>query len=111
MKLLRTEKEFTDFFINNENAVIKYDADANCPDCERILPIYQRLEHASEYRHITFGMMSANSSEIARKLVAEQKLPFIAVYKNSLLVEGGTVLSEQDIRTKLEQLPTIKINL
>jgi thiol-disulfide isomerase/thioredoxin len=111
MIILANEKEFVEFFVNHDLAIVKYHSDNDCPDCEKILPVYERISREPQYQHIKFACMSADNNPNARELIKKRKLPFAAAYKKGLLVQGDTVTSAQDIINILESLPHIYINL
>lgn len=93
------------------NVVIKYHSEIACPVCVTLLPVYIRLSQKAEYSEITFVRMDADENPVAQKLIKDNKLPFLAVYKGGLLVECGTVKSGKEIEDMINNLLNTKINL
>ena len=111
MTIITDDNAFSAFLIDAPYAAVKFHSEKDCPDCERMLPIFKSLEKEPDYGHTKFGTMNADNNPAAEKLISSQRLPFVAVYKNSLLVEGTTVVSEDKLRAMLNNLNNAKIIL
>ena len=97
------------FVYNKQYVIVKFDTDENCPACEQLIPVFERL--SEEYKNITFVSMNAEDNPVAKKLIIGEKKPFIGIYKEGLLVECGLVSSEDALTTMLNRLPNINFDL
>lgn len=91
----------------NSLIIVKYHT-AKCPICERLVPVYKNLSEAKEYNEIKFVRMNADENPVAKLFVKDQSMPFVATYKNGLLIECRTVQTEDELKYMLNKLVEAK---
>ncbi len=80
---------FTAQIKDNEKVIVKYYADW-CGSCRLMSPKFKRLSDDERFADVTFLDVNAEHSPEARKLAGVDNLPFFAVFKNGVLVEGSS---------------------
>ena len=103
MNLINTEAELTDFFQNNELAVITYVLKEDCEGCEELLPVFEEISEEPVHEKINFGIMQAQPGSIAENLVKQREVPFVAIYKNGEMIKCASVNSEKEFRKILRR--------
>lgn len=99
-----TESQLAEIFANNRFVIIKYHTDNDCPACIMMLPIFTAVSMEEQYKGIKFIRLSSDNNKVAEALINNRKVPFIAVYRDGLLVECDTVNSEEELRDMLSVL-------
>ena len=98
-----TDTDFKDHLEKNEKVVVKYYADW-CGNCKLFAPKYKRVSNEEENGDILFLEVDAEKNAEARKAAGVDNLPFMAVFKNGVLVEGSASSKEDYLRTLLSKL-------
>jgi thioredoxin 1 len=104
-----TVEDLRNFVFEKPFVIVKFHTDDNCPTCEKLLHVFERL--SDNYLNITFVLMNSDDNPTARILIKKNKKPFFGIYKAGLLVECGLVGSEKELTTMLNRTPNIKIDL
>lgn len=81
---------------------VKYYADW-CGSCKLFAPKFRRISDEAEMSEITFLDVNAEQNEVARKMAGVDNLPFLAVFKDGVLVEGSATSKEEYFRTMIEK--------
>jgi len=89
-----TDVNFQKELNNSEKVVVKYFADW-CGSCRLFAPKYKRLSEDERFTDISFLEVNAEENEIARKAANVDNLPFFAIFKNGVLVEGSAMAKEE----------------
>jgi thioredoxin 1 len=97
------DKEFQDILANNPNVVVKYQADW-CGNCKIFAPKFKRVSNEEEHANKIFLDINAEENPEARKMGGVDNLPFLAVFKDGVLVEGSASNKEEYLRTLLAKL-------
>ena len=98
-----TDTDFENLIKTNDKVIIKYFADW-CGSCKLFSPKFKR--HAADEKNadILFLDVNAEENEIARKLGGVDNLPFIASFKNGILLEGTATSKEEYLQKMIDDL-------
>ena len=94
-----TDKDFETLLKSNDKVIVKYFADW-CGSCKLFAPKYKRHSNDENNADILFLEVNAEENEAARKLGGVDNLPFLASFKNGVLLEG-TATSKEDYLQKM----------
>ncbi|MBK6964844.1 MAG: thioredoxin family protein [Bacteroidales bacterium] len=98
-----TDSTFNDLLSQNDKVVIKYYADW-CGSCKLFAPKFRRLSDDSRFEGVTFLDINAEQNPEARKLAGVNNLPFFAVFKDGMLVQGEATSKEENVVAMIEAL-------
>jgi thiol-disulfide isomerase/thioredoxin len=101
--ILATDQDFQSILEKNKKVAVKYYADW-CGSCKLIAPKYRRLSDDERFNGTTFIEVNAELNENARKSAGVDNLPFFAVYKDGVLVEGSATSKEDVIVQMLSKI-------
>jgi thiol-disulfide isomerase/thioredoxin len=101
--ILATDQDFQSILEKNKKVAVKYYADW-CGSCKLIAPKYRRLSDDERFNGTTFIEVNAELNENARKSAGVDNLPFFAVYKDGVLVEGSATSKEDVIVEMLSKI-------
>jgi thiol-disulfide isomerase/thioredoxin len=101
--ILATDQDFQSILEKNKKVAVKYYADW-CGSCKLIAPKYRRLSDDERFNGTTFIEVHAELNENARKSAGVDNLPFFAVYKDGVLVEGSATSKEDVIVQMLSKI-------
>ena len=101
--------DLRNFVYEKQYVIVMFETESNCPVCDQLIPVFARL--SEDYKNITFVSMNADDNPVAKKLIINDKQPFIGVYKEGLLVACSLVSSESDLTSMLNKLPNINFEL
>ncbi len=87
MVILANDSDFESIVEQHKNVVVKYFADW-CGTCKLMAPKYKRISEDAKYAHITFVEVNAEESPQARKFANVTNLPFMAIVKSGVCIEG-----------------------
>jgi thiol-disulfide isomerase/thioredoxin len=97
------DNEFLNTIQQNEKVMVKYYADW-CGSCKLFAPKYKRLSNDELNEGVVFLEVNAEENEQARKLANVDNLPFLASFKNGVLLEGSATSKEEYALKMLENL-------
>ncbi|MES2566377.1 MAG: thioredoxin family protein [Bacteroidota bacterium] len=103
MVQLSTDADFENLIKNNEKVVVKYFADW-CGSCKLFAPKYKRHSNDEANEGILFLEVNAEESENARKLGGVDNLPYLASFKNGVLLEGTATSKEEYLQKMIDVL-------
>lgn len=83
-------------------AVVKYYADW-CGNCKLFAPKFKRVSNEEEMSGIRFLDVDAEKNPEARKAAGVDNLPFLAVFKDGVLLEGSASSKEEYLRALIEK--------
>lgn len=98
---LVNDGNFNEMLNKTDIAVVKYYADW-CGSCKLFAPKFNRVSNEDGYSDITFLDVNAEQNPEARKAAGVDNLPFLAVFKNGVLVEGAASSKEEYLRKIIE---------
>ncbi|TAG58338.1 MAG: thioredoxin [Cytophagales bacterium] len=104
MVINATDSDFKTVISSHQNIVIKYFAEW-CGTCKLMAPKYKRISDDEKYAHITFLEINAEENPEARKFASVSNLPFMAIIKNGVLIDGvasGKIEIIEEMLLKLE---------
>lgn len=103
MLQISTDSDFENIIINNDKVIVKYFADW-CGSCKLFAPKFKR--HAADEKNadILFLDVNAEENEIARKLGGVDNLPYLASFKNGVLLEGTATSKEEYLQKMIDDL-------
>lgn len=98
-----TDTDFETLIKSNDKVVVKFFADW-CGSCKLFAPKFKR--HAADETNagILFLDVNAEENEQARKLAGVDNLPFIATFKNGVLLEGAATSKEEYLQKMISDL-------
>jgi len=98
-----TDADFSNALQKNEKVIVKYYADW-CGSCRLFSPKYNRLSNDERFSDTVFLDINAEENPEARKKASVSNLPFFAIFKNGVLVEGATTSKEEYVVEMLQKL-------
>ncbi len=87
------DSNFKDFIENNPKVVVKFVADW-CGSCKLFAPKYKRIALNETLSNINFLEINAEENVMTRKFAKVDNLPFIAIFKEGVLVDGRAISLE-----------------
>lgn len=103
MVQLSTDTDFETLIKSNDKVVVKYFADW-CGSCKLFAPKFKRHSNDEANADILFLEVNAEENENARKIGGVDNLPFMATFKNGVLVEGTATSKEEYLQKMLDDL-------
>ena len=98
---IATDQDFDQLLKNNNRVVVKYFA-GWCGACKMFSPKYKRVSNEDEMVDVLFLEVNAEHNELARKAGGVDNLPFLASFKNGMLVEGSAASKEEYLRKLID---------
>ncbi len=98
-----TDNDFETLLKSKDKVVVKYFADW-CGSCKLFAPKFKRHAADENNADVLFLDVNAEENEIARKLCGVDNLPFIATFKNGVLLEGTATSKEEYLQKMLDDL-------
>ena len=103
MVQLSTDADFETLLKTNSKVIVKYFADW-CGSCKLFAPKYKRHSNDENNTGILFLEINAEENELARKLGGVDNLPFMATFKNGVLLEGTATSKEEYLQKMIDDL-------
>lgn len=103
MVQLSTDTDFEKLISSNNKVVVKYYADW-CGSCKLFAPKFKRHSNDETNSDILFLEVNAEENEAARKLGGVDNLPFLASFKNGVLLEGTATSKEEYLQKMIDDL-------
>lgn len=103
MVQLSTDKDFETLLNSNQKVVVKYFADW-CGSCKLFAPKYKRHSNDENNTDILFLEVNAEENEQSRKLGGVDNLPYLASFKNGVLLEGTATSKEEYLQKMIDDL-------
>jgi thiol-disulfide isomerase/thioredoxin len=100
---LTTDADFENTLSQQPLVVVKYFADW-CGNCKLFAPKYRRVSEEEEFQGVAFLDVDAENNPIARKAAHVDNLPYLAVFKNGVFLEGAASSKEEYLRELLTKL-------
>jgi thiol-disulfide isomerase/thioredoxin len=98
-----TDSDFKQVLADHPNVIVKYYADW-CGSCKLFAPKFKRLSNDENNAVVAFLEVDAENNPEARKLAGVDNLPFIATFKNGLLVKGEATSKEEFVVSMIDAL-------
>jgi thiol-disulfide isomerase/thioredoxin len=98
-----TDQELSSTLEQHEYVMIKYFA-GWCGSCRLFAPKYKRISENPDFNHVVFLEIDAEANPEARKLAGVDNLPFFAVFKKGVFVQGGAAAKEEFVMELLHAL-------
>jgi thioredoxin 1 len=98
-----TDSDFNSLLASNEKVVVKFFADW-CGSCKLFAPKFKRLSNDERFAGTAFLEVDAENNEQARKLAGVDNLPFMATFKNGVLVKGEATSLEDRVVSLIEEI-------
>ena len=83
--------------------IVKYYADW-CGSCKLFAPKFTRLSNDERFTGVEFLEVNAEICPEARQVAGVDNLPFFAVFKGGLLLEGTATAKEETVVAMLEKV-------
>ena len=103
MVQLSTDADFENLIQTNDKVIVKYFADW-CGSCKLFAPKYKRHSNEESNSDILFIEANAEENEKARKLGGVDNLPYLASFKNGVLLEGTATSKEEYLQKMIDDL-------
>ena len=103
MVQIATDIDFESILQSNNNVIVKYYADW-CGSCKLFSPKYKRHSNDEHNADILFLEVNAEDNEKARKLGGVDNLPYLASFKNGVLLEGTATSKEEYLQKMIDDL-------
>ena len=103
MVKLSTDHEFETLLSNNKQVIVKYFADW-CGSGKLFAPKYKRHSNDEANADILFLEVNAEENEKARKMGGVDNLPYLASFKNGVLLEGTATSKEEYLQKMIDDL-------
>lgn len=103
MVQLSTDADFETLIKSKDKVIVKYFADW-CGSCKLFAPKYKRHATDETNADILFLDVNAEENEKARNLGGVDNLPFLATFKNGVLLEGTATSKEEYLQKMLDDL-------
>lgn len=97
------DADFEVILKSTDKVIVKYFADW-CGSCKLFAPKFKRHAADENNNDVLFLMVNAEENEIARKLGGVDNLPFIATFKNGILLEGTATSKEEYLQKMIDSL-------
>jgi thioredoxin 1 len=101
--ILKTDADFDSALAENEKVIVKYYANW-CGSCKLFAPKFKRLSDEEANASFVFLEVNAEENPFARKKAGVDNLPYFAVFKSGVLIDGGAAAKEEFVRALLEKL-------
>ncbi len=103
MVQVSTDSDFESLLKSKDKVVVKYYADW-CGSCKLFSPKFKR--HAADENNagILFLDVNAEENENARRLGGVDNLPYLATFKNGVLLEGTATSKEEYLQKMIVDL-------
>jgi len=98
-----TDSHFEETIKGNRQVIVKYYADW-CGSCKLFAPKFKRHANDEKNTGILFIEVNAEENELARKLGGVDNLPYLASFKNGVLLEGTATSKEEYLQKMLDDL-------
>ena len=98
-----TDNDFEALLKSNTKVVVKYYADW-CGACKLFSPKFKRHANNEDNADVLFLDVNAEENENARKLGGVDNLPYLATFKNGILLEGAATSKEEYLQKMIEDL-------
>jgi thioredoxin 1 len=98
-----TDADFKQVLADHPNVIVKYYADW-CGSCKLFAPKFKRLSNDENNAFVAFLEVDAENNPEARKLAEVDNLPFIATFKNGVLVKGEATSKEEFVVSMIDAL-------
>jgi thiol-disulfide isomerase/thioredoxin len=95
------DSNFKTLLDSNSVVVVKYYADW-CGACKLFAPKYNRISNEEQYHNVLFLDVNAEKSPEARKIAGVDNLPFLAAFKDGILIKGGAGSKEEYLRSLID---------
>jgi len=99
------DEQFLQQIATGKPTIVKYYADWS-GSCKLFAPKFTRLSNDERFQTVDFLEVNAEHNPVARQSAGVDNLPFFAVYKDGVLVEGTATAKEETVvamLTKVQQ--------
>lgn len=103
MVQLSADNDFETLLNNNSKVVVKFFADW-CGSCKLFAPKFKRHSNDEANSDILFLEVNAEENEKARKMGGVDNLPYLASFKNGVLLEGTATSKEEYLQKMIDDL-------
>ncbi len=103
MVQIATDNDFEALLKSNKQLIVKYYADW-CGSCKLFAPKFKRHSNDETNADILFLEVNAEENELARKLGGVDNLPYLASFKNGILIEGAATSKEEYLQKMIDDL-------
>jgi len=97
-----SDANFKNILADNKVVVVKYYADW-CGNCKLFAPKFKRVSNEEEFQTFAFIDVDAEKSPDARKAAKVDNLPYLAIFKEGVLLDGSASSKEEYLRSLLAQ--------
>lgn len=103
MVQLSTDADFETLIKSKDRVIVKYFADW-CGSCKLFAPKFKRHSADESNADVLFLEVNAEENEKARNFGGVDNLPFLATFKNGILLEGAATSKEEYLQKMLDDL-------
>ena len=98
-----TDNYFETLLKRHNVVIVKYYADW-CGSCKLFAPKYKRHSNDENNSSILFLEINAEENEVSRKIGGVDNLPYLASFKNGVLLEGAATSKEEYLQKMIDDL-------
>lgn len=100
---MANDENFENLLSKNEKVVVQYFANW-CGSCRLFKPTFKRLSEDLRFGDMLFLEVNAEESPETRKMAVVQNLPYFAVFKQGVLLEGISTNQEDKVVALIKKL-------
>lgn len=98
-----TDADLRQLVYKREHVIVKF-IDKECEICKELAPSFEELAELPQYKDVLFLRMDAKENPVSLQEVRYSRSPFMATYKKGVLLDCGSVSTQEEITDLLSRL-------